>query len=58
MKYPRRIELTEEIVDILEHCPRQAYLGETDSKMGEVCAKNCPLFGACLEYLTGDQSEN
>ena len=58
MKYPRRISLTEEICDIVDHCPRQDYLAKPDSKMGEVCADNCPLFGVCLERLTGDQSEN
>jgi hypothetical protein len=58
MEYPRRIELTEEICDIVDHCPRQQYLAEPGSKMGEVCSDNCPLFGVCLERLTGDQSAN
>lgn len=53
MKYPKRIELTEEICKIIDECPRQECL-----EMGEVCADNCPLFGACLERLTGDNSEN
>ena len=56
MEYPRRIELTEEICGIIDNCPRQKYLPNT--KMSEVCSDNCPLFGACLERLTGDNSEN
>lgn len=56
MKYPRRIELTEEICKIVDECPRSQYL--PDTKMGEVCSDNCPLFGVCLERLTGDKSEN
>ena len=56
MEYPGRIELTEEICGIIDNCPRQKYLPNT--RMGEICSDNCPLFGACLERLTGDDSEN
>ena len=45
----KRIELTEQIIEILENC--------SFSELEEPCG-TCPLFGACLEYYTGDNSEN
>ena len=56
MKYPVRIELTEQVCSIIDNCPRNQYM--PDTKMIEICTDNCPLLGACLERLTGDDSEN
>lgn len=40
-----RIELTDEVVKAIESCKRPISI-------------DCPLFGACLEYYTGDNSLN
>lgn len=48
-----RIEITHEIEKaITMNCP----LSENDSS--EKCSERCALAGACLEYWTGDDSEN
>lgn len=48
-----RIELTNEIVKAITCCcPLENY----DS--AETCDKHCALAGACLEYYTGDDSNN
>lgn len=51
MFYYQRIKLTDEICQILEVCPKV-------SEDEDVCEMHCPLFGACLEYWTGDDSRN
>lgn len=43
-----KIEFTEEIIKIIEDCPKDTY----------ECENHCPLFGACLQWYTGDDSEN
>lgn len=45
----KRVELTEQIIEILEECP---------FKEGTGTCCNCVLFGPCLEYFTGDNSFN
>lgn len=45
----KRIELTAQIIEILENC--------SFSELEEPC-ETCPLLGACLEYYTGNNSEN
>lgn len=52
MFYCQHIKLTDEICQILELCPK------VESGDEETCEKHCPLFGACLEYWTGDNSCN
>lgn len=48
-----RIELTDEVVKaITVNCP--VLPGGDDSK----CFEQCALAGACLEYYTGDNSQN
>ena len=48
-----RIELTDEVVKaITVNCP--VLPGGDDSK----CFEQCALAGACLEYYTGDDSQN
>lgn len=48
-----RIELTDEVVKaITKCCPLK------DDESSVHCDKRCALAGACLEYYTGDQSEN
>lgn len=48
-----RIEITKQIASILEKCP----FGDVDCWRDD-CFEHCPLAGACLEYFTGDNSEN
>ena len=45
----KKIELSKEVIDFLEAC--------SYSELEEHCG-TCPLFGACLEYYTGDDSYN
>lgn len=45
-----RIELVNEVVKALESC-------EHAEDGSEFCG-SCPLMGACLEYWTGDDTEN
>lgn len=45
-----RIELVNEVVKALESC-------EHAEDGSEFCS-SCPLMGACLEYWTGDDTEN
>lgn len=45
----KRIELSKEVIDCLKACYRP--------ELEEHCG-TCPLFGACLEYYTGDGSCN
>ena len=48
-----RIELTNEIVKaITMNCPLK------DEDLSCFCSERCALAGACLEYYTGDASEN
>ena len=48
-----RIELTNEIVKaITMNCPLML------DQSSEDCFNHCALAGACLEYYTGDTSEN
>ena len=48
-----RIELTDEIIKaITMNCPLSL------DESAEVCFNHCALAGACLEYYTGDNSEN
>jgi hypothetical protein len=46
----KRIELVNEVVKALELC-------EHAENGSEFCG-SCPLMGACLEYWTGDDTEN
>ena len=48
-----RIELTNEIVKAITCC---CPLNDNDT--AENCEKHCALAAACLEYYTGDSSEN
>lgn len=52
MRKPR-IELTDEVVKAITMC---CPLDPSDSS--ESCLSRCALAGACLEYYTGDNSEN
>ena len=45
----KRIEITEELIEIFEACDEPIDPGE---------CMTCPYFGPCLEYYTGDNSEN
>jgi hypothetical protein len=45
----KKIELSKEVIDFLEAC--------SYPELEEHC-ETCPLFGACLEYYTGDDSCN
>ena len=48
-----RIELTDEVVKAITMCcPLE------NDELSEHCDKRCALAGACLEYYTGDNSEN
>lgn len=47
-----KIELTDEVVKAIESCKRPI---STDCENVDTY---CPLFGACLEYYTGDDSAN
>lgn len=48
-----KIELTNEIVKaITMNCPLK------DEELSLLCFERCALAGACLEYYTGDASEN
>lgn len=48
-----RIELTDEVVKAITMCcPLE------NDELSEYCDKRCALAGACLEYYTGDKSEN
>lgn len=49
-----KIELTNEICKVLETCP----MLEDEEKGITLCEKVCPLFGACMEYWTGDDTAN
>lgn len=49
MNMRKRIELTNQVIKTLEQC-----VPDADN---EICL-TCPLYGACLEYFTGDDSEN
>lgn len=48
------IECTNQIEEIITNCQlnQEPYEGENP------CVKHCPLFGVCLQYFTGDNSEN
>ena len=48
-----RIELTNEVVKAITLC---CPLAPTNSS--ELCDRRCALAGACLEYWTGDNSQN
>lgn len=50
-----KIELTDQICQILETCPMLEKTGEESTSL---CEKVCPLVGACLEYWTGDDTAN
>jgi hypothetical protein len=45
----KRIKLTNQVIKTIEQC-----VPDADN---EVCL-TCPLYGACLEYFTGDDSCN
>ena len=48
-----RIELTDEIIKaITTCCPLK------DNETAENCFEHCALAKACMEYYTGDDSEN
>ena len=50
----KRIELVNEVVKAIEFCP----FGEDFSDERAKLCMNCVLMGACLEYWTGDDTEN
>lgn len=45
----KRIELSKEVIDSLKACSYPVLEEHCDT---------CPLYGACLEYFTGDDSCN
>lgn len=45
-----KIELTDEIIKVIENC-------DCDNSYND-CDIHCPLTGACLQWFTGDDSEN
>ena len=48
-----RIELTDEVIKAITMCCPLAHDDNT-----ELCDTHCALAGACLEYYTGDNSQN
>ena len=50
----KRIELVNEVVKAIEFCP---FREDFSDERAELCV-NCALMGACIEYWTGDDSEN
>ena len=48
-----RIELTDEVIKAITMCCPLAHDDNT-----ELCDTHCALAGACLEYYTGDDSQN
>lgn len=50
----KRIELVNEVVKAIEFCP---FINDCSSERAELCT-NCVLMGACIEYWTGDETEN
>ncbi len=49
-----RIELVNEVVKAIEFCPFSKDFSEERAKL----CTNCVLMGACIEYWTGDDTEN
>lgn len=50
----KRIELVNEVVKAIEFCP---FINDCSAERAELCT-NCALMGACIEYWTGDETEN
>lgn len=53
MIYPKRIEITSQIEEIITFCPRLS-----DDPDDEKFCRHCVLCGPCVEYWTGDNSFN
>lgn len=47
-----KITITDEIEKVITNCPYY------DKQTPEDCENHCPLIGVCVEYWTGDSSEN
>lgn len=47
-----KFTITDEILKVIINCPYY------DKQAPEDCENHCPLIGVCVEYWTGDSSEN